>query len=196
MFFKYFISPTDRGNSKWRALAKTKVAVRLVSTGDYLMAYPLLSEVVQEAREVGLRDLGFAAALMKGICISKLNPTVNSRAVFGASNIGEEPGTNQVSGAQLVRDAYLSALSILNDPSVKNSIDYPVEFRELFQKNIREELVAEFRNELKYLETGWDPLDLSGRKALLVEALSNVNPEKSPFNPNSLLVTAFLKAQR
>ena len=196
MFFKYFINPTDRGNSKWRALAKTKVAVRLVSTGDYLMAYPLLSEVVQEAREVGLRDLGFAAALMKGICISKLNPTVNSRAVFGASNIGEGPGTNQVSGAQLVRDAYLSALSILNDPSVKNSIDYPVEFRGLFQKNIREELVAEFRNKLKYLETGWDPLDLSGRKALLVEALSNVDPEKSPFNPDSLLVTAFLKAQR
>jgi hypothetical protein len=95
-----------------------------------------------------------------------------------------------------VRDAYLSALSILNDPSVKNSIDYPVEFRGLFQKNIREELVAEFRNELKYLEIGWDPLDLSGRKALLVEAISNVNPEKSPFNPNSLLVTAFLKAQR
>ena len=196
MFFKYFISPTDRGNSKWRALAKTKVAVRLVSTGDYLMAYPLLSEVVQEAREAGFRDLGFAAALMKGICISKLNPTVNSRAVFGASNIGEGRGTNQVSGGQLVRDAYLSALSILNDPSVKNSIDYPVEFRGLFQKNIREELVAEFRNELKYLETGWDPLDLSGRKALLVETLSNVNPEKSPFNPNSLLVTAFLKAQR
>jgi tetratricopeptide (TPR) repeat protein len=196
MFFKYFISPTDRGGSKWQALAKTKVAVRLVSTGDYLMAYPLLSEVVQEAREAGLRDLGFAAALMKGICISKLNPTVNSRAVFGASNIGEGPGTNQVSGDQLVRDAYLSALSILNDPSVKNSIDYPVEFRGLFQKNIREELVAEFRNELKYLETGWDPLDLSGRKALLVEALSSVNPEKSPFNPNSLLVTAFLKAQR
>jgi hypothetical protein len=196
MFFKYFISPTDRGNSKWRALAKTKIAVRLVSTGDYLMAYPLLSEVVQEAREAGLRDLGFAAALMKGICISKLNPTVNSRAVFGASNIGEGRGTNQVSGAQLVRDAYLSALSILNDPGVKNSIDYPVEFRGLFQKNILEELVAEFRNELKYLETGWDPLDLSGRKALLVEALSNVNPEKSPFNPNSLLVTAFLKAQR
>ena len=196
MFFKYFISPTDRGNSKWRALAKTKIAVRLVSTGDYLMAYPLLSEVVQEAREAGLRDLGFAAALMKGICISKLNPTVNSRAVFGTSNIGEGPRTNQVSAAQLVRDAYLSALSILNDPSVKNSIDYPVEFRGLFQKNIQEELVAEFRNELKYLETGWDPLDLSGRKALLVEALSNVNPEKSPFNPNSLLVTAFLKAQR
>jgi hypothetical protein len=196
MFFKYFISPTDRGNSKWRALAKTKIAVRLVSAGDYLMAYPLLSEVVQEAREAGLRDLGFAAALMKGICISKLNPTVNSRAVFGTSNIGEGPRTNQVSAAQLVRDAYLSALSILNDPSVKNSIDYPVEFRGLFQKNIREELVAEFRNELKYLETGWDPLDLSGRKALLVEALSNANPEKSPFNPNSLLVTAFLKAQR
>jgi tetratricopeptide (TPR) repeat protein len=196
MFFKYFISPTDRGNSKWRALAKTKIAVRLVSTGDYLMAYPLLSEVVQEAREAGLRDVGFAAALMQGICISKLNPTVNSRAVFGAFNIGEGPGTNQVSGAQLVRDAYLSALSILNDPSVKNSIDYPVEFRGLFQENIVEELVAEFRNELKYLETGWDPLDLSGRKALLVEALSNVNPEKSPFNPNSLLVTAFLKAQR
>ena len=196
LFFKYFISPTDRGNSKWRALAKTKIAVRLVSAGDYLMAYPLLSEVVQEAREAGLRDLGFASALMKGICISKLNPTVNSGAVFGASNIGEEQGTNQVSGAQLVRDAYLSALSILNDPSVKNSIDYPVEFRGLFQKNIREELVAEFRNELKYLEIGWDPLDLSGRKALLVEAISNVNPEKSPFNPNSLLVTAFLKAQR
>ena len=196
MFFKYFISPTDRGNPKWRALAKTKIAVRLVSAGDYLIAYPLLSEVVQEAREAGLRDLGFAAALMKGICISKLNPTVNSRGVFGTSNIGEGPGINQVSAAQLVRDAYLSALSILNDPSVKNSIDYPVEFRGLFQKNIREELVAEFRNELKYLETGWDPLDLSGRKALLVEALSKVNPEKSPFNPNSLLVTAFLKAQR
>ena len=196
MFFKYFISPTDRGNSKWRALAKTKIAVGLVSAGDYLMAYPLLSEVVQEAREAGLRDLGFAAALMKGICISKLNPTVNSRAVFGTSNIGEGPRTNQVSAAQLVRDAYLSALSILNDPSVKNSIDYPVEFRGLFQKNIREELVTEFRNELKYLETGWDPLDLSGRKALLVEALSKVNPEKSPFNPNSILVTAFLKAQR
>ena len=196
MFFKYFINPTDIGNSKWRALAKAKIAVGLVSAGDYLMAYPLLSEVVQEAREAGLRDLGFAAGLMKGICISKLNPTVNSRAVFGASNTGEGPGTNQVSAAQLVRDAYLSALSILNDPSVKNSIDYPVEFRGLFQKNIREELVAEFRNELKYLETGWDPLDLSGRKALLVEALSNVNPEKSPFNPNSLLVTAFLKAQR
>ena len=196
MFFKYFISPTDRGNSKWRALAKTKMAVRLVSDGDYLMAYPLLSEVVQEAREAGLRDLGFVAALMKGICISKLNPTVNSRAVFGTSNIGEGLGTNQVSAAQLVRDAYLSALSILNDPIVKNSIDYPVEFRGVFQKNIREELVAEFRNELKYLETGWDPLDLLGRKALLVEALSKVNPEKSPFNPNSILVAAFLKAQR
>ena len=56
--------------------------------------------------------------------------------------------------------------------------------------------MAEFRNELKYLEIGWDPLGISGRKALLVEALSNVNPEKSPFNPNSLLVTAFLKAQQ
>jgi hypothetical protein len=196
VFFKFFINPAEGGNSKWRALAKTKIAERLVSKGDYLTAYPLLSEVVREAREIGLRDVGFAAALMKGICISKLNPTVNSRAAFGASNIDEGQGTDQVSGAQLVREAYLNALSILNDPSVKNSINYPVEFRGLFQENIREELVAEFRNELKYLETGWDPLGISGRKALLVEALSNVNPEKSPFNPNSLLVTAFLKAQQ
>ena len=195
-FIKYFINPTDGGNSKWQALAKAKIAERLVTKGDYLTAYPLLSEVVQEARETGLRDVSFAAALMKGICISKLNPTVDSEAAFVISNIGDAQVANQVSGAQLVRDAYLNALSILNDPSVTSSLNYPVEFRGLFQENIREELVAEFRNELKYLETGWDSLGLSGREALLVEALSNVNPEKSPFNPNNLIVKAFLKAQQ
>ena len=98
--------------------------------------------------------MSFAAALMKGICISKLNPTVDSEAAFVISNIGDAQVANQVSGAQLVRDAYLNALSILNDPSVTSSLNYPVEFRGLFQENIREELVAEFRNELKYLETG------------------------------------------
>ena len=96
----------------------------------------------------------------------------------------------------MARDAYSSALAILRGPGVPEPVYYPDEFRDIFLENIREELVAEYRSEMESLQSGWDPLRSPGRETLLVDALSRLDPAKYPFNPNSLLVTAFLSAQR
>ena len=182
-FFRYFIQSEGGASSKWAVLAKTRIAKRLVDDGDYLTAYPLLSE---------LRDVGFTAAVMMGVCVSKLNPAAPSNGLLQREGSSE----TRVSGAQMARDAYSSALAILRSPSFPDSVHYPDEFRDIFLENIREELVAEYRSEMESLQSGWDPLRSQGRGTLLVDALSNLDPAKYPFNPDSLLVTAFLSAQR
>jgi hypothetical protein len=195
-FFRYFIQPEGGASSKWAVLAKTRIAKRLVDGGDYLTAYPLLSEVVRDVQQSGLRDVGFTAALMMGVCISRLNPPAGVGAgpndLFQRDRLGE----TLVSGAQMARDAYSNALAILRSPGVPDPVYYPDEFRAIFLENIREELVAEYRSEMDSLQSGWDPLRSPGRETLLVDALSSLDPAKYPFNPNSLLVTAFLSAQR
>ena len=195
-FFRYFIQPEGGASSKWAVLAKTRIAKRLVDGGDYLTAYPLLSEVVRDVQQSGLRDVGFTAALMMGVCISRLNPPAGVGAgpndLFQRDRLGE----TRVPGAQMARDAYSSALAILRSPGDPDPVYYPDEFRDIFLENIREELVAEYRSEMNSLQSGWDPLRSPGRETLLVDALSRLDPAKYPFNPNSLLVTAFLSAQR
>ena len=195
-FFRYFIQPEGGANSKWAVLAKTRIAKRLVDDGDYLTAYPLLSEVVRGVQQSGLRDVGFTAALMMGVCISKLNPTAGAGAEPSGLFQRERLGETQVSGAQMARDAYSSALAILRSPGGPDPVYYPDEFRDIFLENIREELVTEYRSEMESLQSGWDPLRSPSRETLLVDALSRLDPAKYPFNPNSLLVTAFLSAQR
>ena len=191
-FFRYFIQSEGGASSKWAVLAKTRIAKRLVDDGDYLTAYPLLSEIVRDAQKSGLRDVGFTAAVMMGVCVSKLNPAAASNGLLQREGSSE----TRVSGAQMARDAYSSALAILRSPSFPDSVHYPDEFRDIFLENIREELVAEYRSEMESLQSGWDPLRTQGRGTLLVDALSNLDPAKYPFNPDSLLVTAFLSAQR
>ncbi len=191
-FFRYFIQSEGGASSKWAVLAKTRIAKRLVDDGDYLTAYPLLSEIVRDAQKSGLRDVGFTAAVMMGVCVSKLNPAAPSNGLLQREGSSE----TRVSGAQMARDAYSSALAILRSPGFPDSVHYPDEFRDIFLENIREELVAEYRSEMESLQSGWDPLRSQGRGTLLVDALSNLDPAKYPFNPDSLLVTAFLSAQR
>jgi len=187
LFFKRFLNAKRGSASKWQTLAKAKIAERLVRNGDYLAAYPLLSEIATESYEAGLREVGFASALMKGICIAKLKPVSDNRRMTQAI---ANDNKMRMSGTDMVREAYSDALRMLDAPTQPKE-DYPVEFEALFHEAIQEELVSEFRGELEVL--------VSGRfkcEAPLIEALSAVKPEKSTFNPNNLLVTAFLEARR
>mgnify|MGYP003323854232 FL=1 len=94
------------------------------------------------------------------------------------------------------KDAYSSALAILADPVDPDPVYYPDEYRDIFLDNIREELLAEYRGELKLLQSGWSPLGSSSQETYLVNALSALDPAKYPFNPNNLLVAAYLNAHR
>lgn len=196
LFFRYFIRPEVGATSIWTVLAKTRIAKGLVDDGDYLTAYPLLSEVVRDARQSGLRDIGFTAALMTGICISKLNPVARGAATPNDLAEHGRMGELRASGVQLARDAYSSALAFLSDPADPDPVHYPDEFREIFLDNIREELLAEYRGELELLQSGWSPLGSPGQETYLVDALSALDPAKYPFNPNNLLVAAYLNAHR
>jgi len=187
LFYNRFLKTKRAGVSKWQTLAKAKIAERFVRNHDYLAAYPLLSEIAKESRGAGLRDVGFAAALMKGVCIAKLKPASGSPSMKPA--IAEDK--MRMSGTDMVREAYSDALRMLENTTKQSEEDYPIDFEGLFHNNIQEELVSEFTSELEVLASG-----RFKREAPLIEALSAVKPEKSTFNPNNLLVTAFLEARR
>ena len=196
LFFRYFIRPEDGSVSKWAVFAKTRIAKRLVDVGNYLMAYPLFSEVVREAQQSGLRDIGFTAALMTGVCISKLKPVARGASLPDGTVLRGDSIGAQVSGVQMEKDAYSSALAILSESPDPISAQYPDGFRDLFLRNIREALTEEYRREMNALRSGWRPLRPPGRETLLVDALSALAPAKYPFNPNNLLVSAYLDAHR
>jgi len=196
LFFRYFIRPKGGPGSIWAVLAKARIAKGLVDDGDYLTAYPLLSEVVRDARQLGLRDIGFTAALMTGICISRLNPVARGAAPANDLVKHGRMGEFRSSGVHRARDAYSSALAILADPVNPDPVHYPDAFRNLFLDKIREELLAEYRGELELLQSGWSPLGSPSQETFLVDALSALDPAMYPFNPNNLLVTAYLSAHR
>jgi len=196
LFFRYFMPPEGGPGSTWAVLAKTRIAKGLVNNGNYLAAYPLLSEVARDARKSGLRDIGFTAALMTGICISRLNPVAQGAAPTNDLVKQGLMGAFRASGVHRAKDAYSSALAILADPIDPDPVYYPDEYRDIFLDNIREELLAEYRGELKLLQSGWSPLGSSSQETYLVNALSALDPAKYPFNPNNLLVAAYLNAHR
>lgn len=196
LFFRYFIRPEGGPGSIWAVFAKTRIAKGLVDDGDYLTAYPLLSEVVRDARQSGLRDIGFTAALMTGICISRLNPVARGAAPSNDLVKHGRMGELRASGVHMAKDAYSSALAILADPVDPDPVHYPDEYRDIFLDNIREELLAEYRGELELLQSGWSPLGSPSQETSLVDALSALDPAMYPFNPNNLLVTAYLNAHR
>ena len=193
LFFHYFINPKGVDSSKWAILAKTKFAKRLVDVGDYLTAYPLLAEVAHEAQQSGLRDVGFTAALMMGVCISKLSPVARNTVTEGQLSAG---GAGQLSGVRMARNAYSSALSMLNESAIPAPAQYPDEFRGLFLGDIREALTDEYRGEMNALRQNWNPLGSLEQETPLVDALSALDPARYPFNPNNLLVAAYLDAHR
>ncbi|MBC8244396.1 MAG: hypothetical protein H8E20_08390 [Verrucomicrobia bacterium] len=196
LFFRYFIRPEGGPGSIWAVLAKTRIAKGLVDDGDYLTAYPLLSEVVRDARQSGLRDIGFTAALMTGICISRLNPVAQGAAPANDLVKHGRKGELHASAVHMAREAYSSALAILADPVDPDPVHYPDEYRGIFLDNIREELLAEYRGELALLQSGWSPLGSPSQETSLVDALSALDPAMYPFNPNNLLVAAYLNAHR
>ena len=194
LFFRYFMPPEGGPGSIWAVLAKMRIAKDLVDDGDYLTAYPLLSEVARDARKSGFRDIGFTAALMTGICISRLNPLARDAAPANDFVKHGRIGEFRASGVHRAKDAYSSALAILADPVDPDPVYYPDEYRGIFLDNIREELLAEYRGELKLLQSGWSPLRSTSQETYLVNALSALDPAKYPFNPNNLLVAAYLNA--
>ena len=188
-FVRSFIRPGNESGTKWETLAKVKIAKRLVDDGSYLEAYPLLAEVVRDVAKTGLYDLGFGAGLMMGICIAKLNPMdgiVSGHSGIAAGGISR----------QKVIEAYAKAFAILQLPDVPHTVQYPNEFKTIFLDDIRNQLTAEYRSSLEFLEAGWEPFRRPFSEPLLVDALSRLNPESSPFNPDILMVTAFLQAKR
>ena len=87
-------------------------------------------------------------------------------------------------------------MAILQLPDVSHTVQYPNELKTIFLDDIRNQLTAEYRSGLEFLEAGWEPFRRPFSEPLLVDALSRLNPESSPFNPDILMVTAFLQAKR
>jgi hypothetical protein len=94
------------------------------------------------------------------------------------------------------REAYSNALAILNETPHPDPVHYPDEFQDLFLDNIRAALTEEYRGKMNLLRSGRSLVDFPGQETLLVDALSALDPARCPFNPDNLLVAAYLDARR